>query len=552
MDRRRDEMPRKSSAIRSRSHAGPELEREQQLVEALQGISRAVTQKRDLLEVIQLVTDEATRLTGAQFGAFFYNVVRRDGESYSLYTISGVPRSAFEKFPLPRPTEIFRLTFEGTETVRLHDVTQDPRYGLNAPHHGMPPGHLPVKSYLAVPVFASDGSVLGGLFFGHELEGRFDEQHERIASAIATQSGVAIEWARLLAGERAARAEAEARADAAFALDAVEDGVIMLDSEGFVRLWNRAAVAITGLSPETVLGRPIGEALPGWERIALDVPVSERKEAVTPATLPLDTLEGREVWLSVYGVAFGDGVVFAFRDVTGQRQLESLRADVVATVSHELRTPVAAVYGAAQTLRHRKLSGELTDQLLGVIDDESSRLAHLVEEILLTSQLDSGFVRFAPREVDPLEIVKASIRSAVGANGESIPIERPESRPRLRADADRVRQILTNLIENALKYGSQNGSPARVLIRVRDLGRSVRIEVVDNGPGIPIEDEKRIFEKFFRLDPALARGVGGTGLGLYIARELTRRMDGRIGVKATPGGGATFWVELPASWPAAP
>ena len=124
-------------------------------------------------KVVQAVTDAATELTTAEFGAFFYNVINEAGESYTLYTISGVPREAFSKFPMPRNTEVFEPTFKGIGVVRSADITKDPRYGHNPPYHGMPPGHLPVRSYLAVPVKGRSGNVIGGLFFGHSEPGRF-------------------------------------------------------------------------------------------------------------------------------------------------------------------------------------------------------------------------------------------------------------------------------------------------------------------------------------------------------------------------------------------
>jgi signal transduction histidine kinase/ActR/RegA family two-component response regulator len=143
------------------------------------------------------VTDAGTELTTAEFGAFFYNLVNDNGESYTLYTISGAPREAFSKFPMPRNTAVFEPTFKGTGVVRSPDITKDPRYGHNAPHHGMPQGHLPVRSYLAVPVRDRSGEVVGGLFFGHQTVGRFTEHHERLALGIASWASVALENARL-------------------------------------------------------------------------------------------------------------------------------------------------------------------------------------------------------------------------------------------------------------------------------------------------------------------------------------------------------------------
>jgi signal transduction histidine kinase/ActR/RegA family two-component response regulator len=143
------------------------------------------------------VTDTATALTMAEFGAFFYNVTDDSGESYMLYTISGAPREAFSKLPMPRNTEVFEATFKGTGAFRSPDITKDHRYGHNPPHHGMPRGHLPVRSYLAVPVKGRYGDVLGGLFFGHSEVGRFTEHHERLAVGIGSWASVALENARM-------------------------------------------------------------------------------------------------------------------------------------------------------------------------------------------------------------------------------------------------------------------------------------------------------------------------------------------------------------------
>ena len=143
------------------------------------------------------MTDAATELTTAEFGAFFYNVINESGESYTLYTISGAPREAFSKFPMPRNTDVFEPTFNGTGVVRSADITADPRYGRNAPYHGMPPGHLPVRSYLAVPVKGRSGSTIGGLFFGHSAVGRFTEHHEKLAVGIASWAAMALENASL-------------------------------------------------------------------------------------------------------------------------------------------------------------------------------------------------------------------------------------------------------------------------------------------------------------------------------------------------------------------
>jgi signal transduction histidine kinase len=156
----------------------------------------ASTLDRDV--IVQAVTDAATDLTTAEFGAFFYNVIDpQSGERYQLYTLAGASLEAFSEFPHPRATAIFAPTFRGERIVRLDDVTTDPRYGLTPPHYGMPKGHLPVRSYLAIPVKSASGDVLGGLFFGHSQPGVFTEQHEQLAAGIASWASVALDNARL-------------------------------------------------------------------------------------------------------------------------------------------------------------------------------------------------------------------------------------------------------------------------------------------------------------------------------------------------------------------
>ncbi len=183
-----------SRAVAEREEA---LRDETRVVETLREVGSSLAGELDLEKVVQAATDAGTSVTAAEFGAFFYNLVDEQGESYTLYTLSGAPREAFEGFPMPRNTDVFGPTFRGEGTVRLDDVTQDPRYGRNAPYYGMPHGHLPVRSYLAVPVLSRSGEVLGGMFFGHSRVAVFTARAERLATGIAAQAAVAIDNARL-------------------------------------------------------------------------------------------------------------------------------------------------------------------------------------------------------------------------------------------------------------------------------------------------------------------------------------------------------------------
>ncbi|MDQ6619771.1 MAG: ATP-binding protein [Pseudomonadota bacterium] len=185
------------------------LREETRVLEILNRTGTTLTANLDLETLVQAVTDAATELSGARFGAFFYTMKSADGGAFMLYTLSGAPREAFERFGHPRATALFGPTFEGAGTIRIDDVLTDARYGKSAPYFGMPAGHLPVRSYLSVPVISRSGEVLGGLFFGHPEAGVFTERAERIVLGVAAQAAIAIDNASLFDTARAAAAERE-------------------------------------------------------------------------------------------------------------------------------------------------------------------------------------------------------------------------------------------------------------------------------------------------------------------------------------------------------
>ncbi|HEU0185038.1 MAG TPA: ATP-binding protein [Blastocatellia bacterium] len=184
------------------------LREDAEIIETINRTGRAISAELNLQTVVQEVTDAATELVGARYGAFFYNVIDQNGESYMLYTLSGAPREAFANFPMVRNTALFGPTFRGERTIRIDDVKKDPRYGKNPPYRGMPPAHLPVRSYLAVPV-VSRTEVWGGLLFGHPEVGVFTERHERIVEGLAAQTAIAMDNARLYELSQREREKAE-------------------------------------------------------------------------------------------------------------------------------------------------------------------------------------------------------------------------------------------------------------------------------------------------------------------------------------------------------
>lgn len=414
------------------------------IVETIQRVGRSVASELDLESIVQEVTDAATTLTGAQFGAFFYNVLSEQGESYTLYSISGVPREAFSKFPMPRNTPIFEPTFHGTDTVRSEDITKDPRYGRVAPHHGMPSGHLPVTSYLAVPVISRTGEVLGGLFFGHAEPGRFQERHERLAEGIAGWAAVAMDNAQLYRAEHQARAEAE--------------------------------------------------------------------------------------------------------------RASRVKSDFLATMSHELRTPLNAMMGYADLL----MAGvptpipEEAQQKVERIGLSARHLLELIEEILSFSRLEAGEEKV---EMEP--VVLGALMEDLNALMEPLALAKgiafdcrysPADPAEMQSDARKIRQILINLIGNAIKFTEEG----EVQLGMEDVGDEVHFRVRDTGPGITDEHLEKIFEPFWQVEGGATRTAGGTGLGLSVTRRLARLLGGEVTVTSTVGRGTAFLVRLPLNVPAPP
>jgi signal transduction histidine kinase/DNA-binding response OmpR family regulator len=326
-----------------------EAEEKTGILETVNRIGRRLAAQTELTPLVQSFTDEATRLAGAQFGAFFYNVTDAQDESYTLYTISGVPRAAFDGFPLPRNTVLFGPTFRGERIIRLDDVKQDARYGRNAPHYGMPRGHLPVTSYLAVPVVSRSGEVIGGLFLGHEKPAMFPERLEPIMAGLAAQLAIAIDNARLLEQEQRARAAAEA------ASRAKEEFLAVLSHE---------------------LRTPLN-AVYGWARMLRSGQIEG--EAVTRALDVIMRNANAQVQLI-------DDMLDVSRIVTGKMRLDVRPVD--------LRTVVEAaldVVRPAAEAKHIRLQAVLDPQAVAITGDPD-RLQQVVWNLL------SNAVKFTPRD----------------------------------------------------------------------------------------------------------------------------------------------------------
>jgi PAS domain S-box-containing protein len=592
------------------------LEDEARLVETLHRIGVTLTSQTDLTRIVQAATDEATTLTGAQFGAFFYNVLNEEGESYTLYTLSGVPREAFERYPMPRNTAVFAPTFHGEGVVRSGDILQDPRYGQNAPYHGMPKGHLPVRSYLAVPVIGHADEVLGGLFFGHAQPDVFTERSERLAVGIAGWASVAIENARLHEAERRARSAAERAAErgqrllevagrmaralspAQVAAVAVEHGMQAIGADaGSMALLDEggAEFSIVGSRgyPEPTEERfrrfPLHPGAPMSDAVLTLRPVLVRDtadwRARFPRTAEAAVATGYEGYAAVpivvdgqalgalgfsfrAGQAFDPGVDVFLETLAGHcasalerarlyeaerearaeaEQANRAKSQFLASMSHELRTPLNAIGGYVELIE-LGLRGPVTEQQetdLRRIKRAQQHLLGLINDVLNFARLEAGKIALDVRDVLLVEVmdeVEALIEPQAADRG--ILYGRGPANPevRVRADREKLEQVLLNLLSNAIKFTGPGGS---VSLECERAGGQVRILVRDTGVGIPAEKLDAVFEPFVQVDPDLTRTRQGTGLGLAISRELARAMGGDLTVESVLDEGSTFTVHLP-------
>ncbi len=407
-----------------------ELKDSLDVLETINAVGRNLSAELDQKKLVQQVTDAATVLSKAEFGAFFYNLINEKGESYTLYTVSGVPVENFNKFPMPRKTDVFAMTFDGVGILRSDDITKDPRYGKNLPHHGMPEGHLPVVSYLAVPVKSRTGEVIGGLFMGHKEKAKFTEREEKIVSGLAAQIAVAMDNARLF---------------------------------------------------------------------------EKAHEAIR------------------------------------------IRDEFLSISSHELRTPLTSLKMQLQLFTHLTNRGETVSpaqiqKIVDVSERQVGRLNSLVEDLLDVSRISSGKLSLKFEDVDLVELVKEieeRYRPMIEKNKCSLEIHLPE---KLMAQADRIRieQVIINLLTNSIRYAPGSN----IEIRAAEEAAMVCVRIKDNGPGIAMADQTKIFQRFERISST--SGQVGLGLGLYIVQQIAEAHQGKVILKSDRGEGAEFIVRFPA------
>jgi PAS domain S-box-containing protein len=523
-------------AYRSAARETEERDRFQNLYEIGQSLSSSL----DLDDVLPVVLPRVARLFGA-------------AEARLLFA-SGVSRP----FGAIQDGEGFRYgpaSDADLEALRLLGDSMRPVLGTR---EGAPAGW---REVLAAPLVAQ-GRYHGVILLGnreqrrHRLaraQTRFTSRDPQLLSPLASGLAVSISNATRLAQIKEEKSKLEQ------ILGHSSDGILLLDGKGRVRLWNQAMERITGVPAEEATGLAYNEWLagpdPGGKTVTLESLLAETgpDNPRASAEVRIHTSEGLERWLRCNHSLLFDGEawttdVVIVHDVTAIRQTERLKADFVATVSHELRTPITPIKGYVELLRIKgdKLPAEKRQEILRVMAERADHMARLIEDLLLASRISSGRPGSAMPglQMERLDLVRAARTAAADWLREParLTLELPDEPIEVDADPMRLGQVLANLLSNAHKYSPPDQA---VVFRVDQDGGWARASVIDHGRGIPREELERIFDKFHRVDDPMTMTTGGTGLGLYIARELARAMGGEIEASSVLHQGSTFTLRLP-------
>lgn len=470
--------------IDERHEAERRLTSESEALEILNQSGAAIASEIDLERVVQTVTDAGVKLTGAQFGAFFYNVVDREGESYLLYSISGVPREHFSKFPMPRNTHVFDPTFKGEGIIRSDDITRDERYGRNDPHWGMPHGHLPVRSYLAVPVISRSGEVIGALLFGHPDVGVFTERSERLMVGIAAQAAIAIDNARLYRNAQHEIAErmlkelalSQSEEFSRSVLESSGDCIKILTLDGTIEFINGNGLKLLDLEDASAeIGQKWWHFWPTESRAQVEEATRTALEGGSGRFSAFRaTGKGTSKWWDVIvtRVPGHDGkahrLVSIGRDVTLQRKAEETQKLLLRELNHRVKNLFAIVSGMiTMTARTSSSVADMTHLLKGRLTALAK--AHELIRSAIKEDIDA-------QEGAQLEDL---LRSVISPHLDSmeedrLTLEGPSFLLGIAA-ATSLSLIFHEFATNAAKYGSLASPGGRLDISWKPVGETLEI-----------------------------------------------------------------------------
>ena len=340
--------------------------------------------------------------------------------------------------------------------------------------------------------------------------------------------------------------ESKSRLEAVFL--SMFEGVMVVDTDGFILLINEALKKFLKIEGDVLGKKPI-EAIRNLE-IQEIVDNSLRSDDGL-ISQEISTLLPEQKVLLVHATPIKknkntEGAVLVFHDVTNLRKLEQIRQDFVANVSHELRTPISSIKGYAETL----IDGALKDKenakdFLKIILSDSNRLANLIDDLLNLSKIESGklLMETKSHKLRPIvEKVVSSLKGQIENKSITLKIDISKDTPNILVDETRIKQVLLNLIDNAIKYNSPNG---KITISAQEVNNFIKVDITDTGIGIPNKDLQRLFERFYRVDKARSRELGGTGLGLSIVKHIVQAHNGDVSVQSVEGQGSTFSFTIP-------
>lgn len=495
-----------------RSEESASAVRETQRLRMFSEIAQAIVGDVELTELIRMVTDAATQWSGGKFGAFFYNVMDGTGEAFSLYTLSGAPRAAFESFPLPRKTEVFAPTMDGTAILRSDDIRKDPRFGKNAPFAGMPQGHLPVVSYLAVPVVSRTGAVHGGLLIAHDEPGVFDEESERTVAAIATHAAIAIDNARLLEaaqrGAEAARQAQEAHAWLAAIVENSDDAIVSKSLDGIISSWNASAERLFGFTAAEAVGRSItiiipDERLHEEEEIIGRIRRGDRMDHFETVRRHKDgTLI--DVALTVSPVRDAQGAVIGAskiaRDISERKRAQQRQSLLLREMNHRVKNLFSVTTGLISVSAHSARSTEelalsLRQRVLALSRAHDLTLPELGAEV--TSTAGTTLFALLKAIIAPHDFADAP---RVEITGEDVPLGG--------SALTSLALLLHEFTTNAAKYGALSTAEGRLKLDVASEGGELSLSWSERGG--PAVTEQETLEGFGSLlERATIQGLGG-------------------------------------------
>lgn len=551
--------------VTERIHTQESAGEERRVLEAVSAAGMILASELDLETVVQKLTDVATEVSGAGFGAFFYNVVDERGETYQLYAMSGARREDFDKFSMPRNTAVFGPTFRGEGIVRSDDITKDPRYGKNKPYNGVPKGHLPVRSYLAVPVVSRTGEVIGGLFLGHPEVGVFQDRAVRTVSGIAAQAAISIDNARLY---RALR-ESEDTYRTSFELAAAGKAQIDLRTGKYVRV-NRKFSEMVGYTREQIAHMSV-----------LDLTHPEDLEMQRDALEKFSRAEISEYSLQIRYAAKGGNAVWAHvsaglvRDAEGKpwravavitdinekvaleekllqaQKMESI-GRLAGGIAHDFNNLLTALIGYAELSESALPYDSPIRSNMQQIQKVGHRAADLTRQLLAFARKQI----IEPRVLSANELVTSSVnmlRRLIGEHIEYSTTLAPNLKY-IKVDRSQFEQVLLNLAVNARDAMPNGGrftiettnvevtGPEGAAMNLQP-GDYVLMTVRDTGTGMSDDVLQHIFEPFFTT-----KEFGkGTGLGLATCYGIVKQAGGHITATSVEGKGSSFMIYLPIS-----